>query len=162
MTKKKDLKLEDLEYLSKKLDDGSFREEWRLDGELHSVDDHPAVRFDSGESYWYKHGKRHRDGDQPAWIKDDGKIQLWFQDGDLHRENGPAFISYNQELYYRHNVQHREDGPAVIDRESKEVRWFYDGIEQDNFDEWLEKHDKNTELYVKLKLMYSNQPEALV
>lgn len=43
------------------------------------------------------------------------KITRWFQNGQLHREDGPAMICpYGSQYWFRHGLAHREDGPAVI------------------------------------------------
>jgi hypothetical protein len=57
----------------------------------HSVDDLPEIDS-NGDQYWYKEGKRHRDGDLPAVIYSDGN-QHWYKEGKLHRDGDlPAVI----------------------------------------------------------------------
>ena len=65
------------------------------DGFLHRGEDLPAI-ICSGSSYWYKHGYKHRDGDRPAEESSSyvGGYNRYFKDGKLHREFGPAVISY--------------------------------------------------------------------
>lgn len=63
---------------------------------IHSIDG-PAIRYDSGNWYWYKHGILHRD-DGPA-VCINGDYQ-WFNNGVLHREDGPAFVRTNGEEYW--------------------------------------------------------------
>ncbi len=46
-------------------------------------------------------------------------IERWYRDGKLHRDDGPAEISYfddqlDEEYWYRHGKLHRKDGPAEI------------------------------------------------
>lgn len=60
-------------------------------GELHSLEDQPAVVYKDGTKWWYKNGKVHRDGDLPAVMWHNG-VQEWFQNGRRHRDNGPAVI----------------------------------------------------------------------
>lgn len=53
--------------------------------------------------------------------------QIWLQDGDLGREDGPT-IEYpdGTKVWYQHGKIHREDGPAVEYPDgSKE--WFIRG-----------------------------------
>lgn len=44
-----------------------------------------------GDLSWEKDGKWHRDGDLPAWIGADGRLE-WWQNNQLHRICGPAVI----------------------------------------------------------------------
>jgi len=41
----------------------------RCNGIIHSRNDEPAVIYPSGDKEWYRYGKLHRDGDEPAVIK---------------------------------------------------------------------------------------------
>jgi len=43
------------------------------------------------------------------------KIQRWFANGVLHREDGPA-VEYadGTKFWYRDGKYHREDGPAIV------------------------------------------------
>jgi len=55
---------------------------------------------------------------------DNGNIMFlkYYLDGKRHREDGPAFVSYDYktgsivevEAYYINGKHHREDGPAII------------------------------------------------
>ena len=47
---------------------------------LHSFDDEPAYSSSEGSKFWYKNGKRHRDGDKPAIILANGS-KIWFKNG---------------------------------------------------------------------------------
>ena len=48
------------------------------------------------------------------------EYEAWYQNGKLHREDGPAKIVYRTdgsveiELWYQNGKLHREDGPAQI------------------------------------------------
>jgi hypothetical protein len=56
--------------------------------------------------------------------KIDNPKREWRQDGQLHREDGPAIIYSNGTvMYYRHGKLHREDGPAII--YSNGDQWYY-------------------------------------
>jgi len=50
------------------------------------------VIWPDGTQFWYKDGKKHRDGDLPARISVDG-TQKWYKDGELRRDGDlPAQI----------------------------------------------------------------------
>ena len=61
---------------------------------------------------WYQNGERHRE-DGPAFIRyyanGSVKYEAWSQNDKLHREDGPAYIEYDQ------------DGSVEIDR------WWFEG-----------------------------------
>jgi len=64
----------------------------RVEGELHSIGDQPAVVGFVGTQEWWTRNKRHRDGDRPAFVGADG-TQSWWNDGQRHRDGGqPAII----------------------------------------------------------------------
>ncbi len=55
--------------------------------------------YSDGSQVWWKDGKIHRE-DGPAVIWPDG-TQRWYKDGKLHREDGPAVIySYGTKEWY--------------------------------------------------------------
>lgn len=68
-----------------------------LNGVLHSFDDSPAIVLASGNSVWYRNGKLHRDNG-PAMVYNGS--QYWYQLGALHRENMPAIIYANGTTEY--------------------------------------------------------------
>jgi len=48
--------------------------------------------------------------------------------GQVHRENGPAYIdSSGNKYWYLYNLVHREDGPAIIYGNGK-TDYFYHGM----------------------------------
>lgn len=121
---------------SSKAPNGSY-ESWKdANGKYHRDGDQPASVIeeqDYRQEVWYQHGNRHRTNG-PAWIKQKGniKMQCWFQDDYLHREDGPARIMDNQKSWHRHGQLHRTDGPALIEFKSKAVineRFFIYGEE---------------------------------
>ena len=60
---------------------------------------------------WYNQGHLHRE-DGPAIIYPDGRTE-WYQDDWLHREDGPAIEWPNGgKHWYQRGKKHREDGPA--------------------------------------------------
>jgi hypothetical protein len=65
--------------------------EWKVNGKLHR-EDGPAIERTNGDRFYYKNGRIHRDGGEPAVITD--IYVMWCKDGQYHREDGPA-IQYN-------------------------------------------------------------------
>jgi hypothetical protein len=61
--------------------------------------------------------------------------QEWRNDiGDLHREDGPAYVSLDGTAYwYQHGWVHREDGPAII-RGDGTQEWWLNGKRYDEFE----------------------------
>lgn len=87
--------------------------EYWLNYNLHR-EDGPAVINKYGE-VWYNHGKIHRVGAAARCHNDDNGYwsEEWLIDGELHRDNAPAFYdSTGQEFWYQHGNLHRDDGPA--------------------------------------------------
>lgn len=78
-------------------------------------------------------GARHRNNnsDLPAIIRANGD-QMWYQNGDLHRDNNlPAIIYANGgQLWYQHNNLHRGgingDLPAIICANGDQM-WYRNG-----------------------------------
>lgn len=67
----------------------NFYNQFYLDEECRfHKDDGPAFISYSGDRVWFRHGLRHRDGDEPAFTGEEGKA--WYKDGKLHREGKPA------------------------------------------------------------------------
>lgn len=67
-------------------------------------------------------------------IDEEGNIAWVNENGDLHRENGPAFIWYTGILeWYKNGLQHREDGPAVVYNVSPEFIGCEDEEEKDQY-----------------------------
>jgi hypothetical protein len=63
-------------------------------GNLHSFNDEPAIIYDDGDMYWFKHGLKHRDNDLPAIIWSNG-VKYWCKQGKIHRETNAAVIRPN-------------------------------------------------------------------
>jgi len=111
-------------------------EEWKLNGEYHSVDGYPAISAD-GYQAWYDHGKLHRDGDQPAIVNSPStnNVQLhWYQHDQEHRDGDkPAFIRLSQgrpmvATWYQHGNRHRDGNkPAMVKYQDTVASWFIEG-----------------------------------
>lgn len=113
---------------------GPGLQKWYKDGKLHRGDG-PAV-IKPGVQKWYingiltksfrdgikkyfdEQGCPHRNGDKPAKIYSDGKVEYYLH-GDLHRENGPAIVTSDTQIWCQFGLVHRSDGPAVIIGDTK-------------------------------------------
>ncbi len=66
---------------------------------------------------WYRNGRLHNDGDEPAVVDNGDPFTGWYRNGRLHRDGErPAIVRAGggQEWYY-HGLRHRTRGlPAVI------------------------------------------------
>ena len=71
------------------------------------------IKTDSdGSRYWYQNGQLHRT-DGPAVEYSDG-LRYWYQNGVRHRTAGPAVEHPDGSRYwYQNGIRHRTDGPAV-------------------------------------------------
>lgn len=60
-----------------------------------------------------------------------GNIEYYDTDQKLHKDGGPAFIDeYGLEVWYQHGNLHREDGPAlytIVDGECISPEWYLNG-----------------------------------
>ena len=76
--------------------------------------------------HWYQNGLLHR-LDGPAVIRADG-TQHWYQNGQVHRLDGPAYIYSNgSQRWYQNGQRHRLDGPAVICADGSQY-WYLEGV----------------------------------
>ena len=89
---------------------------------------------------YYVNGKLHReDGPAVEWFNGD---KDWYLNGKLHREDGPAIESVtSNKLWYLNGKLHREDGPA-IECDNGDRAWWLNGElygENDDFtnDSWI-------------------------
>lgn len=81
------------------------------------------ITDDAGNQRYYKNGELHRD-DGPAYVGVDGSEE-WFKDGNTHRDGGPAITnSTGSKAWYQNGRLHREDGPAYIPTKGKPVFYF--------------------------------------
>ena len=102
--------------------------------------DHDTVvhRIDEdGTQRWYQNGLLHR-LDGPAVIRQDG-TQRWYLNGQRHRLDGPAVIYAGSHFWCQNDRYHRTDGPAVI-WPNGEGEWFLNG-KRYSFDQWLNSID---------------------
>jgi hypothetical protein len=105
----------------------------KLNGMFHRDEDLPAQYwYDSigVNQIWYKYGKIHRNGDQPAIIDSNGN-KTWYWIGMRHRENDlPAMVCANgEQCWYVHGALHRDNGLPAIVTASGVKYWYYNGKE---------------------------------
>lgn len=77
--------------------------------------DEICVSYPSGDTYWYKNGKLHRDGGPAVELKNGTK--KWYQYDKLHRSDDmPAVENVDgTKIWYRYGQIHRDgDKPAII------------------------------------------------
>ena len=79
-----------------------------------------------GERHWFQNGKLHRE-DGPA-IEYVNGTKCWYLNGKLHREDGPA-IEWPDggKLWYQNGNLHREDGPAIEYADGRKY-WYFEGV----------------------------------
>jgi hypothetical protein len=121
--------------------------EWHINGVL-CRDNGPAIERSDGGKVWVKDGKFHRLGgpavespdpkksewwieghlqDCPIEVTMEGDVRVFLDDqGNYHRNGGPALICERYEAWYKHGKPHRVDGPAVKWRDGRES-WQLDG-----------------------------------
>ncbi|MDE1152407.1 MAG: hypothetical protein PW788_07715 [Micavibrio sp.] len=76
----------------------------------------------NGTVRWFEDGQPHRD-DGPAYEAVNGD-KFWFSRGQLHRDDGPAMErSDGSRFWHRHGQRHREDGPSE-EHASGEKCWY--------------------------------------
>lgn len=54
------------------------------------------------------------------------KIEYYNDQGQLHREDGPAIEHEQYKSWWVNGKRHREDGPAIIWNDGAEFWWFDD------------------------------------
>lgn len=52
-----------------------------------------SIIDEEGSTRWYRDGRRHRDGDLPAFEGIRG-VECWYKDGRLHRDNNLPAVVY--------------------------------------------------------------------
>jgi len=50
----------------------------------------------------------------PAYVSPYYKYEIWYQNGEVHRTDGPAVILKNATMWFQNGKPHRLDGPAII------------------------------------------------
>jgi hypothetical protein len=111
---------------------------WRKNCERHRDGDKPARICEDGTLEWYKNGVWHRDGDKPARISADGTLE-WYKNGLRHRDGDkPAYIGAGGTLVWRKNgLRHRITGPAVIHPNNEHEYWINEVNITKEVESWL-------------------------
>lgn len=60
--------------------------------------------------------------------KDHLGTTTYFYMGKIHREDGPAVISPNHQIWMIGGKVHREDGPAFLNIKEKKAIWYVNGV----------------------------------
>jgi hypothetical protein len=63
--------------------------------------------------YLNQEGKKHRLFG-PAYINTVYDIEIWYKDGEYHREGGPAIRHKSTFWWFQNGVPHNLDGPCVV------------------------------------------------
>jgi hypothetical protein len=96
-------------------------------GILHNLSQ-PSIRRENGDEMWYKDGILHREkGPASTVSRRDGKCYFWYKEGKYHRVGGPACITPTVKCWYIDGKLHRTDGPAVI-RSNGNKEWHINGV----------------------------------
>ena len=76
-----------------------------------------------GTKEWYQNGLLHRT-DGPA-VEGTNGFKLWYQNNKLHRTDGPA-LEYpgGSRAWYQNGNRHRIDGPAVVYSSRDYKEWW--------------------------------------
>ena len=81
--------------------------------------------FSQYHQEWYQNGQRHRN-DGPALEYTNGD-KVWYRNGQYHRDDGPAAEYDNGNKYwYQNGEHHRDDGPAIDYANGTKV-WYQNG-----------------------------------
>jgi hypothetical protein len=113
--------------------------------------------YPDGAKDWYQNGELHR-LDGPA-VEDSDGYKAWYQNGELHRLDGPAVEEANgSKFWYQNGKRHRLDGPAYEGVNGFKEWWIDDTkYSEDEFNQLLkEKANEIKQLRIKEKL---TQPE---
>lgn len=84
-----------------------------------------TVKVDTrGTKVWWLNGKLHRE-DGPAVEYANGTKEWWLN-GQLHREDGAAVeYAHGTKFWYLNGKRHREDGPAVEYADGDKEWWLH-------------------------------------
>ncbi len=87
--------------------------------------EYKVIVLGNGDKLWYLNGSLHRE-DGPAKESADG-TKWWYLNGKCHREDGPAIEHPSGSKYWFLNGKyHREDGPALEYADGYKA-WYLNG-----------------------------------
>lgn len=94
-----------------------------------------GVTVDTSGVIFYRNGLIHRE-DGPAIIAKNGD-RFWYFDNQLHRLGGPAELRFIDKYrgWYNHGKLHNKNGPALVFNKGtdKEIReWFINNVRHNN------------------------------
>lgn len=80
------------------------------------------------ETFHIEDGVLHRT-DGPAFTRSpmfegDATYEEYRFRGNLHRDDGPALIEGDSEVWYRHGLEHRDNGPSTVIGDTREFRQY--------------------------------------
>lgn len=74
-------------------------------------------------AYMNNDGKPHRLFG-PSYISTQHDVEIWYKDGVIHREDGPAIRHKCNQVWIKDGLLHRLDGPAIIDLAGPKEFWI--------------------------------------
>jgi len=91
---------------------------------------------EDGARRWYQNGELHRtDGPAVEWANGD---RYWYQNNQHHRTDGPAIERANgTRLWLQNGKKHRTDGPA-IEYSNGDRSWYINDTEY-SFEEYVDQ-----------------------
>lgn len=145
--------------------------EYFLHGSFHRTDGPARIAIDGTEEYYF-HGKKYTKKEFEYYQKRKliprnissfgeftvdftgclsilGNFTFWFENGFLHREEGPAVMTYFFEEWYQNGKLHREDGPASVDHRTKKSEYWIEGKQLTDLE--FEEYSKSTTKFYFLR-----------
>ena len=106
--------------------------------------------------------RRHNFNELPA-VTQDNDLQLWYQKGQVHRDNGPAIICKDgTRAWYQNGLLHRDnDLPALIDA-SGTREWYQRGLLHRNNDLPAIVYAKGTRAWYQNGLLYRDNGQPVI
>jgi hypothetical protein len=104
------------------VEDGCRTKRWYVNKVIHRIGA-PAIEYLDGDNEWRINGELHRD-DGPAFTY--GGRTVWYQHGLCHRVGGPAFVFPGTECWFKDGLIHRDGGPAQVNIDGTQV-WKVNG-----------------------------------
>lgn len=100
-----------------------------LEGKLHRDDEPALIKFDRHgkitEELWYQHGILSSTVRPSHIICRPDRIEKWYLNGKIHRDNGPAVIIGNgdfiKKLWYTNGINYRKDGPSLTEHKNDNI-----------------------------------------
>ena len=83
---------------------------------------------------WWVDGKKEREHKIKYFDNKTIQLEQWLLDGQLHRADGPAAVSYKEDgsilfqIWYLNGKFHRDDGPAMVFPDWEGESWWVNGL----------------------------------